>query len=132
MDERWSLRGPEDPSVAPVEAILDRVAVRMCPGGPGPRPVAEHALWICPCVTVDDAPIWLIFDSPDGTLHWCRLPDGSKVDDVLDAQHLAGAHVEPEGVLAWLRGAQSHPWIAGNGLGDEIAARALGGRVLGG
>lgn len=132
MDDRWRGLGPEDPSVAPVEAILDRVAVRVRPDGSGPRLVVEHALWICPCISMDDAPVWLIFDSADGTLHWCRLPDGCRVDDVLDAQHLAGAHVEPEGVLGWLRGAQAHPWIAGNGLGDEIAARELGRRVLGG
>lgn len=36
--------------------------------------VVERAVWLCPCVTFDKTPVWLIYDDPDGELAWSRVP----------------------------------------------------------
>lgn len=36
---------------------------------------AMHSLAICACVTIDDAPTWLIYAAADGGLMWRRVPD---------------------------------------------------------
>lgn len=131
MFGRGKSRDPENPSVAPAEALLDRVATRARLDGSGTRPAAEHALWICACYSMDDAPTWLIYDEPDGSLRWCRIPDGSEATDVVDARFSAGGHADPGGVLAWLRGDAADPWVGGDGWGDDEAVRGLGRKVRG-
>ncbi len=94
------------PAVAPVERIL--AAASSAGAADDARPghdVAVHALWICACVTVDDAPTWLIHDTPDGRLVWCRVPDGAEPLERVDAHRSAGGHADPDAVLRWLRGA---------------------------
>lgn len=123
--------GVKDPSVAPAEAILDRVAARAAewvPGAPCPR--ANLALWICACVSTLDAPLWLLYDRPDGALMWCRIPDGAEATDIVEARLTAGGHADPAGVLAWLRGDASDPWAGGHGWGEEIVVRELGQKLL--
>lgn len=112
--------------MAPVEAILDRVASRITVTSDGRRPAVECALWICACLSREDAPTWLIFDEPDETLRWCRVPDGSKASDIVDARVTAGGHTDPGTILAWLRGDEADPWADGHGWGDAEVIRGLG------
>ena len=126
---RGASREPEDHSVAPAEAILDRVATRASLDGSRTHAVAVHALWICACVSMDDAPTWLIYDETDGTLRWCRVPGGLKASDIVDARFTAGGHADPAGVLAWLRGDVPDPWARGGGWGDESVVRELGNKL---
>lgn len=38
--------------------------------------VVDRAEWFSVSVTLDDAPVWLIPDTSDGKIGWCRMPDG--------------------------------------------------------
>lgn len=105
---------PEDPSVAQVEALLERAATKFAARAPshGSRPMATHALLICACVTPEDAPRWLVYEDRDGSIV-CRIPDRAEVSDFVDAQFSAGGHADPGDVLAWLQGEAPDPWAAG-------------------
>ncbi|CAN5165282.1 hypothetical protein BH09ACT10_BH09ACT10_11250 [soil metagenome] len=39
------------------------------------RAVVDRAVWFCACVTLEDAPIWVIYDTEDGNFGWRRVPD---------------------------------------------------------
>lgn len=125
-----SSRPSENRSVAPIEAILDAAAVRNL----SPlrlledRPRAAHAMWICACETMDDAPTWLIYDTNDDEIVWCRVPDALEPLDLVDARLSAGGHADPGEVLLWLQGSTSEPW-SGGGWGDEAVARELGRKI---
>lgn len=115
-----------------VEAILDERAARLSADlSHGQRIMARHALWICACVTLRDAPTWLVYDDHDGRVWWCRLPDGVAADEVVDAQVSAGGHADPGSVLAWLRGDVSDPWAGGDGDGDAGVVPELGRLIRG-
>lgn len=78
---------PKDLSVARVEAILGLVAGS---GSAAPQalegtPVVTNAVWICACVTFDEAPTWLIHDGDD-RVSWHRVPDGVEPLDLVQAQ----------------------------------------------
>ncbi len=110
-----------DPSVAPVEELLDRVAGRVSLDG---RVRAERALWICACVSEDDAPTWLVLEPADG-LHWARVPDGIDLPDAVEAPHAGGIHGAPDEVLAWFRGTWEGPDRLDFGWGEEEAVLRL-------
>jgi hypothetical protein len=116
---------PEDPAVDPVEALFNRAATyrEFTHPMPSDEPLATtHALWICACVTMDDAPIWLIYEDGDSGMAWCRVPDGMDIPDVVAADSVAGGHADPAEVLAWLQGEASDPWAGG---GDGSRGRKL-------
>lgn len=125
-------RPPEDPAVAVVESILEAAASRH----PAPTesgegiPVAPHALWICACVTMDDAPTWLIYDTDEGGVAWCRVPNKVELVDLVDARLTAGGHADPAEVLLWIQGKTSEPWgSGGNGGGDVGVLEELGRKI---
>ena len=90
------------------------------------RAVVTHALWICACVTLKDAPTWLIHDLPDEGLAWRRVPDTVEPLDLVDARRTAGGHADPAEVLRWMHGAASHPWCGGGyGCGDAVVLEVL-------
>jgi hypothetical protein len=107
MSSRPGDTPPEDPSVAPVEEILEAAASRS--GGEVPRRdgrlVVTHAVWLCACETHYDSPLWLIYAVGGDGVGWQRI-DGWRleVSDVVETDHLTGCHPAPEGVLAWLKG----------------------------
>jgi hypothetical protein len=119
--------------VGSVEEILNAASSRrptpaMTPGG---RHLASHALWICACVTTDDAPTWLICTDEVGVA-WCRVPDGVEPLDLVDARLSAGGHADPSEVLRWLQGGTSAPWGAGgDGGGDATVLEELGRQIRG-
>ena len=82
-----------------------------------PRPLPS-AVWICACVALDDAPLWLIVDGVEGVA-WCRVPDGVDPVNLVQAAKWCGGHAEPESVLLWLRSEASSPFLgAGGGSGS--------------
>jgi hypothetical protein len=78
-----------------------------------------RALWICACVTMDDAPTWLIYEGTDGTLIWSRIPDGADVSDIVSAGSITGDHTDPTSVLEWLRRQAPTPWAGGDGVDND-------------
>lgn len=108
-----------DPSVGPIEELLDAAASRS--SGEVERRtgrvVVSHAVWLCPCDTDDDAPTWLVYARGDDGIGWQRVEDGVDMRDVVEAQHLTGCHLDPDAVLLWLRGEWPRPW--GRGVGDD-------------
>lgn len=122
---------PEDPAVAPIEQILES---RALPHGDftrrGPRRQAVHALWICNCYAWDDAPTWLIYDEPDGTLRWGRVPLRTEASSVVDTQFLTGNHTDPELVLEWLQGKASAPWTDELDSEDTKVLSEIGSRLI--
>lgn len=116
----------EDPSVAAVEAILGADALTVQPRPRSAvRPIASHALWICACVTVDDAPTWLIYDTEDG-VSWCRVADKMEPLDLVNARLTAGGHADPAQVLLWLEGKDPTPWgNCGSGWGEAAVLAQL-------
>lgn len=113
--------------MAQVEAILDGAATQLAATAPshGSRPIATHALWICACVTVEDAPTWMIYEDSDGGLVWRRIPDGVEASEVVDAQFSAGGHADPGAVLDWLQGRATDPWAGGDGWDEDGVLREL-------
>lgn len=113
--------------MAPIEAILEAAAARNL----SPmrlledRPRAAHAMWIGACETREDRPTWLIYDTNEGEIVWCRVPDAIEPLDLVDARLSAGGHADPGEVLPWLQGSASEPWSGGGG-GDEALAREVG------
>lgn len=115
---------PKDPTVGSVEALFNRAASYREVAHPlqSNEPLAAtYALWICACVTMHEAPTWLLYEEGDGMV-WCRIPDKVDISDVVVAGSMIGGHADPGQVLAWLEGEASDPW-AGGGDGD-------GGQVL--
>jgi hypothetical protein len=109
--------------VASVEEILQTAASRF-PGPARPsegRPLVEHALWIRACVTMDDAPTWLIYDTGDDGVAWSRVPDGVEPLDLVEARRRAGGHADPLDVLLWLQGEIPEPWGGGGDGGGDVA-----------
>ena len=89
------------------------------------RPTAEHALWICACVTMEDAPTWLIYDTDTGVT-WRRVPERVEPMDLVDARLSAGGHADPSEVLLWLQGQVPDPWARGGaGWGDATVLEEL-------
>ena len=119
---------PKDPAVAAVEQILTSAvpAVSVADIVGRGRIVADHALSICACVTIDDSPTWLIYDTPEGQLAWCRVPDRVEPVHLVDAALSAGGHADAAEVLSWLLGATTDPWSGGGdgssdpGVLDEL------------
>jgi hypothetical protein len=103
---------PEDPSVAPVEEILEAAASRSVEQAPrrDGRLVVTHALWLCACETLNASPLWLIYAVGENGIGWQRIPGGTDLRDVAEAEHLTGGHPAPEDVLAWLRSDWPDPW----------------------
>ena len=118
-----------DPHVADVEAILEAVAPRSTRTTQRRkrRPGATHALWLCACDTLDDAPLWLIYDSDDEGLVWCRVPDGAEITGLVDSRRIAGAHTSPGEVLQWLDGEVASP----DDWGDPVVIEELGRKIRG-
>jgi len=113
--------------VARIEEVLEAAARRstVAPAS-GERHLASHALWICACVTMDEAPTWLIYDT-EGRVAWHRVADAVEPMDLVDAQFSAGGHADPIEVLRWLRGEALDPWGAGGyGSGDVSVLEELG------
>jgi hypothetical protein len=102
-------------------------ASRRYEAAPGRQtPAVTHALWICACVTEDDAPTWLIHDAADGDdLAWCRVPNGVEPFDIVRARYTAGDHADPSDVLRWLQGDRSGPWTGDGHSGDAVVLDVL-------
>ena len=121
----FSRRGhtpPEDPSVAPVEEILEAAASRSVGEVPrrDGRLVVTHAVWLCACETLDDSPLWIIYAVGDDGVGWQRINrPQQEVSDVVEADHLTGEHPAPGGVLAWLRGDRPYPWRGPSGFPEH-------------
>jgi len=125
-------RPPEDPAVAQVERILQKAARYHAAEQPTKeRRSATQALWICACVTMDDAPTWLIYDTDDdGIAWWCRVPHEVEPLDLVDARLSAGGHADPGQVLLWLQGKAPEPWAGGGGgSGDAGVLEELGRKI---
>lgn len=118
--------------MALVEEIFEAASARSATPAPAPegRPTARHALWICACVTGDDAPMWLIYDTDEDGVAWCRVPDAVEPRDLVDAALIAGGHADPSSVLLWLLGQAPEPWAGGESDGDREAIDALGRKVV--
>ena len=115
-----------------MEAILDGVASRrdVTVASGETRPKATYALLLCACVTLEDAPIWLIYDDRyDGEVVWGRVPPVDEVADLVDAQFVAGGHADPSDVLAWLQGVLPYPWMCGGGGGPDAVLTELGRKI---
>src|SRR3954467_14702440 len=120
-------RVPEDVSVASVEEILDPVRRRYPSSEREPKggPVASYALWICACVSMDDAPTWLLYSTAEDGVAWCRVPDRIEPLDLVQARLSAGGHADPSEVLLWLQGRAPDPWAGGYGDGDSGVIQEL-------
>ena len=118
--------------MANVEEILEAASSRYPSPARAPdgRPLASHALWICACVTMDDAPTWLIYDTDEDGVAWCRVPDAVEPLDLVDARLSAGGHADPSEVLLWLQGRAPEPWAAGgDGGGHAAVIEELGRKI---
>jgi hypothetical protein len=80
-------------------------------------------------VTLEEAPTWLIYETAEGDIGWCRVPDGSEITDLVEAAFVAGDHVDPVEVLQWLQDAASVPGDAGPA--DRAAIRQMGRKIRG-
>ena len=132
--DKKSYRAPEDPAVALVESILGAAAAPIAIDATptqGSRVTVRSVLRICACVTIHDAPTWLIYDGDDGGIGWCRFPDGVDAEDFVDARLWVGGHADPDGVLLWLQGKAADPWqFGGDGWGavgvlDDLQRKIL-------
>jgi hypothetical protein len=92
------------------------------------RAVVDRAVWFRACVTLEDAPTWLIYDTSDGKVGWCRVPDGNDVPDLVDAPLVTGEHVALEEVLHWLQG-QDVDSAPGDVSADRTVIRELGHKI---
>ena len=107
-DETYS----QHSAVPTIERILAAAAARSPHPVPvrGGKVVADRGLWLCACVSFDDAPTWLIYETDDGAFGWRRVPAGQTETALLDATVLRGDHVDPDGVLAWLENRDVRHW----------------------
>ncbi|WP_155855964.1 hypothetical protein [Cellulomonas sp. URHD0024] len=115
--------GPgRDPAVEGIEVLLGGAALRNPAGSWQGR--ARHVLTICACVTLDESPDWIIFDTVDG-IGWRRWPDDLPNEEMVRAPLEAGGHADPSDVLAWLQGNAADPWASGDGDGPPEVVEAL-------
>ena len=122
---------PEDAAVSVVERMLHAAfrSQHSLPTEDG-KAQAEHALWICACVTHDYAPTWLLCDTAAGGFMWRRVPERMEPLALVHARRTACGHADPAEVLCWLQGDAPDPWgILGDGNGDPAALEALRRRV---
>lgn len=121
----------EDPNVAVVEEILAAAASRSSATAPSrdEQAIVTYALWICACVTLWDAPSWLIYDVSDDGIGWRRVTNGVEEAEHETARFTAGGHADPEGVVLWLNGEASDPWSWGDGWGDWVVVEELHRRI---
>lgn len=119
---RPAIEPARDPAVDRIEALLRDAASRHPAGDWLGR--ARHVVTICACVTPNDSPDWIIFDTDEG-LGWRRWPDDLPDNDMVHAPLEAGGHADPTDVLAWLEGNVPDPWAGGDGFGDEEVVSAL-------
>jgi hypothetical protein len=85
---------------------------------------------ICACVSLDAAPTWLIYDTPDGKIAWLRVPDGTEPSIWSDAWFSAGGHADPAEVLRWLQHDARDPWSGGgDGFGDPDVVERLRAKI---
>lgn len=120
MANRQAPDYPEDPAVAEVEAILEERTDGEYVPAARDRPLrVESLFWICACITLDDSPIWIIFQATGHGLHWCRVPDEEGFSSYADSKAMMGGHADPRSVLNWLTGDEPDPWArGGEGWGD--------------
>ena len=123
----------EEADIARVEEILDAAVARnlkQTGARSDTKPLATHAVWLCACVS-EDAPFWLIYQTPDDEIAWQRVPPRVDVDDLVSASGWAGGHVSPDEVRLWLEG-MDEPWsgssyVTGNPtVLSELARRIRG------
>lgn len=115
-----------------VERILSKAADRAPVEMPvqGRRAIVDRAVWFCACVTDSDAdaPTWLIYDTADGGLGWCRVGGDGDISDFVEAKELFGDHVHPARVEEWLKGVDPDRLFDLSGA-DLVALRELGRRI---
>lgn len=135
MVDRRASPPPNNPSVLLVERMLSQAVSRVAVDVPlrGRQAVVDRAVWFCTCATDDEAdtPMWLIYDTADGGLGWCRVDndDGDgDMTELVDAQELFGDHVHPAQVAEWLQGADPGALFDLSGAG-LAALRELGRRI---
>lgn len=118
-----------DPVVSAVEQVLSRAArfASPVPIGVG-KAIAVRAVWFCACVTLDEAPTWLIYDTPDGEVGWRRVPDSTDVAELVSAEVITGGHVDPADVLHWLQD-DGNAAVPGDESADRVVVQALGLKV---
>ena len=106
-------------AVALVERILETGRRTRPPAGrPIEQVTAAHALWICACITIGEAPTWLIWETAEEGIAWCRVPDGVSEHDLVVAEVSACGHADPKDVLRWLQDRSPDPWgSTGSGSG---------------
>lgn len=78
---------------------------------------------------MDDAPTWLIHDTVEGEVAWCRVPDGVEALGLVHARLGTGGHTDPCAVLGWLQGKSSGPWSMDDGDHDGAVVQELGRRL---
>lgn len=107
-----SYQDREEPEIALVEAILGTAVGPMVIDQGSTQITAARGLWICACVTFQGGPTptWLIYDTDDDGIGWCRVPDGVEETQVIDARLMFGGHAAPERVLFWLQGKAAIPF----------------------
>lgn len=107
----------ESASVAPIEELLRAVSSDADAGSTrrDGRVVTTHAVWFCACETFDEWEMWVVHATGEDGIGWLRVPDDASVADVVEAEHLAGHHPAPEGLLKWLGGDDPDPWRSQSG-----------------
>lgn len=114
------------PAVERIEEILAAAGEPWTPDPDGARVSVGRALSLCACVAWEDAPTWLIAETSDGTIGWCRVPARVAAIDLVDAERFGAGHAEPSAVLAWLEGTSPDPWtVLGDGPDDPDVVDTL-------
>jgi hypothetical protein len=69
---------------------------------------------------MEDAATWLIYDTAEAGVAWCRVPDEVEPLDLVHARLSAGGQADPDEVLLWLQGGVPDPWSEGGyGIDDD-------------
>ena len=93
------------------------------------RAVVDRAVWFCACVSLEEAPTWLIYETFDGKVGWCRVPDGSEITDLVDAAFITGDHVDPAEVLHWLQDQEAASVPGDAGTADRAVIQQMGRKI---